>query len=105
MTDQISNWEITDIPMKLEVKLNYESDPITEEITLITELMGRMTEEIYSTREDHIRNGLIDLGWLPPELHEALNRNLELAEKFIPGHNWPNYQAACEIENERRTDS
>lgn len=102
MTDKISNWDLNGIRTHMEYKLNYEADPVTQEIKLITEIMGEVREEIYWTREEHIRNGLIDLGWLPPELAEALRRNLEIAEGFILSHNIINYQQALEAENERR---
>ena len=100
MTD---GWSVESAPFKY--KLNYEADPVKQEIKLMTEIMGEIQEEIFSTKDQYIRNGLIDLGWLPPEYKEALEKTLEIAESFIAPHNQDNYRAAVEMENERRTDS
>ena len=63
MTD--SNWEYRDIPLT-NYKVVTEPNPVTGEIKIITEIMGKIEEEIIQTKSDQIRNALIDLGWTPP---------------------------------------
>ena len=63
------NWEIKDIPMRLrDYKVVTEPNPVTGEIKIITEMMGRIEEEIVQTKSEQIRNALIDLGWTPPDV-------------------------------------
>ena len=60
-----SNWSYKDIPISNYHVLT-EPNPVTGEIKQITEIAGKITEEIIQTKSDQIRNALIDLGWTPP---------------------------------------
>lgn len=70
MTD---NWELRDIPISeiaqrmRNYKVVTEPNPVTGEIRIVTEIMGKIEEEIIQTKSDQIRNALIDLGWTPPD--------------------------------------
>jgi hypothetical protein len=44
-----------------------EPNTLTGEIRQITTIAGKITEEIFQTKNDQIRNALIDLGWTPPD--------------------------------------
>ena len=62
-----SNWDYRDIPVGIrDYKVVTEPYPVTGEIKIITEIMGKIEEEIIQTKSDQIRNALIDLGWTPP---------------------------------------
>lgn len=43
-----------------------EPNILTGEIKLITQKAGEIYEEFLQTRDQQIRNALIDLGWTPP---------------------------------------
>lgn len=60
-----SNWTYKDVPLS-NYKIVTEPNLITGEIKIITEIMGKIQEEIIQTKSDQIRNALIDLGWTPP---------------------------------------
>lgn len=61
-----SEWSYQDVPIS-KFNVVTEPNPLTGEIKQIATIAGKVTEEIWQTREDHIRNALIDLGWKPPE--------------------------------------
>jgi hypothetical protein len=67
------NWSVRNIPISdiaqemRKYKIVTEPDPRTGDIRIITEMMGKIEEEIIQTKSDQIRNALIDLGWTPPE--------------------------------------
>jgi hypothetical protein len=60
-----SNWSYKDVPLH-DYKVVTEPNLITGEIKIITDIMGKIQEEIIQTKSDQIRNALIDLGWTPP---------------------------------------
>ncbi len=61
-----SDWSMRDVPIgKYDVRT--EANPVTGEIKQITEIAGKITEEIIRTKSDQLRNALVDLGWTPPE--------------------------------------
>jgi len=59
------NWTYKDIPISDWAVLT-EPNAVTGEIRQITTIAGKVTEEIFQTKNDQIRNALIDLGWTPP---------------------------------------
>ena len=59
------DWEIKDIPIS-NYNVITEPNPVTGEIKQITNIAGKITEEIIQTKSEQIRNALIDLGWTPP---------------------------------------
>lgn len=59
------DWTFKDIPIH-DYKVITEPNPVTGEIKQITEIAGRISEEIIQTKSEQIRNALIDLGWSPP---------------------------------------
>lgn len=66
--DKVSNWKLEDIPLRLRnYKVVTEPNPLTGEIKIITEIMGKIQTEIIQTKSEQIRNALIDLGWTPPQ--------------------------------------
>ena len=68
VVEMTTEWEYRDIPLGLrDYKVVTEPNLVTGEIKIITEMMGRIQEEIIQTKSDQIRNALIDLGWTPPE--------------------------------------
>lgn len=61
----MDNWQIEGIPIG-KYNVVTEPNPVTGEIKQITEIAGRIQEEIIQTKSEQIRNALIDLGWTPP---------------------------------------
>lgn len=66
-----SNWSYQDIPIH-KFQVITEPNLITGEIKQITDIAGKITEEIIQTKSDQIRNALIDLSWTPPEGKEHI---------------------------------
>ena len=60
-----NEWTYKDIPIH-KFKVVTEPNLVTGEIKQITEIAGKITEEIIQTKSEQIRNALIDLGWTPP---------------------------------------
>lgn len=60
------------------------------------DMAGRITKEILNTKEEMIRQGLIKLGWLPPEQVNDLHKQLDIAESFISSDLLRAYKAECE---------
>ena len=48
-------------------------DRMTGEISIATEIAGRVTRQIIQTQEAAIREALIALGWTPPPAQETPN--------------------------------
>ena len=59
------DWTYDDIPIG-KYKVLTEPNPYTGEIKQITNIAGKIREEIIQTKSEQIRNALIDLGWTPP---------------------------------------
>lgn len=59
------SFSYTDIPIG-DFQVIAEPNPLTGEIKLITKIAGRVREEFFQTRDQQLRNALIDLGWTPP---------------------------------------
>lgn len=86
--DTVSNWDIRDVPLRLrEYKVLTEPNPVTGEIKQVTEIMGRVQQEVIQTKSDQIRNALIDLGWTPPATDAAPASKLpeEFVNQYLPG--------------------
>jgi hypothetical protein len=66
-----NEWQYNDIPLS-KFKVLTEPDPISGDIRQITDIAGKISEEIIRTQSDQIRNALIDLGWTPPEGLEVM---------------------------------
>lgn len=62
----MDSWQHDDIPIG-KFNVLTEPNPVTGEIKQITDIAGKITEEIIQTKSEQIRNALIDLGWLPPD--------------------------------------
>jgi hypothetical protein len=68
-----NDWELKDIPLPdFKYSVITEPNPVTGEIKILTEIMGKIEEEIVATKADQVRNALIDLGWTPPEGKEHM---------------------------------
>jgi hypothetical protein len=62
----MNDWSYKDIPIG-DFKVVAEPNLLTGEIRLITQIAGKIQEEFIQTRDEQLRNALIDLGWTPPE--------------------------------------
>ena len=62
----MDSWQTDDIPIS-QFQVIAEPNLLTGEIKLITTIAGRVQEEFIQTRDEQLRNALIDLGWKPPE--------------------------------------
>lgn len=47
------------------------------------DIVGRMTKDILNTKEEMIRQALIQLGWLPPEEVEKLKLEISILEDAL----------------------
>ena len=61
-----NDWSYDDVPIG-KFNIITEPNPVTGEIKQITDIAGKITEEIIQTKSEQIRNALIDLGWTPPD--------------------------------------
>jgi hypothetical protein len=59
------NWHYQDIPIS-NYSVTHEVNPINGEIKVITNIMGKIQEEIIQSKSDQIQNALVSLGWTPP---------------------------------------
>ena len=64
--DNRLDWEYQDIPIS-KFNVSHEINPVTGEIRLITDIMGKIQEEIIQSKSDQIQNALISLGWKHPD--------------------------------------
>ena len=55
----------------LTVKTKYSNDGLIEQETFQTGIMGAIMRQVMDTREQHIRQALIALGWTPPQPPEV----------------------------------
>lgn len=62
------------------------------------DIVGRLTKDILNTKEEMIRQGLTQLGWLPPEDVVKLHKQLDIAENWIEPHLIEPYYRQCEEE-------
>lgn len=61
----MDSWQYDDVPIG-KFNITTTADKLSGEIRQITDIAGKITEEIIETKSEQIRERLIELGWTPP---------------------------------------
>lgn len=61
-----NDWSINNVTIPMP-QIQSKADHDNGQISLVSEIAGRIMEEVIATKAAHVRARLIELGWTPPE--------------------------------------